>query len=127
MGTDNLVTYNSPEEYVAAMREALWDANRPLAIKLALEAIKHFPEHEEVQKFDYVLNPPPARVVPTSDEERQRFLADDEWILQHRDEYKNRWVGIRNGELVAEAGSLKELIELVGDDNNKDVLITPIY
>ncbi len=36
-------------------------------------------------------------------------------------------VGIRNGSLVAEAGSLKELIELVGDDNNKDVLITPIY
>ncbi len=90
MGTNNLITYNSPEEYVVAMRAALWDANRPRAIKLALEAIKHFPEHEEVQKFDYVLNPPPAFVVPSTPERRQRFLADDEWIRQHRDEYKNR-------------------------------------
>ncbi len=127
MGTDNLVAYNSPEEYVTAMRAALWDANRPLAIKLASEAIKRFPEHEEVQKFDYVLNPPPPRVVPSNPERRQRFIADDEWILQHRDEYKNRWVGLHNGQLVADAGSLKELIDLVGDDNNKDVLITPIY
>ncbi len=51
MGTDNLVAYNSPEEYVAAMRAALWDANRPEAIRLAKLAIKHFPEHEEVHAF----------------------------------------------------------------------------
>lgn len=127
MGKDNLVIYNSPEEYVAAMRAALWDANRPKAIKLASEAIKRFPEHKEVQKFDYVLNPPPARVVPSNPEERQRILADEEWIKQHQDEYKNRWVGIRNGELVESAGSLKELIKRIGADNTKGVLLTPIY
>ncbi len=127
MGTDNLVAYNSPEEYVAAMREALWDANRPLAIKIAREAIKRFPEHEEIQKFDYVLNPPPPRVVPSDPERRQRFIANHEWLKQHRHEYKNRCVGVLNGELLADAASLNELIDRIGSDNIKGVLLTAIY
>jgi len=127
MGRSGLVTYNSPEEYVAAMREALLDANRPLAIRLAGEAIKRFPEHQEIQRFDYVLNPPPPFVVPSTPDERQRVLANHSWLKQHRDEYKNRWVGVRNGELVADAASLNELIECIGEDNIKSVLLTTIY
>jgi hypothetical protein len=57
-----------------------------------------------------------VRAVPVSDEERKSYSdtrKDSKWIETNAEAYRGQWVALRNGELLANAPTRKELGELM--------------
>ena len=69
------------------------------AWKMAVEGLKYFPEHGELKKYEYILAPPKVKSVPR--DPNQNVQADIDWLKHNRLEYRGRWVGIKNGLLLA--------------------------
>ena len=53
------------------------------------------------------------------------ILKNQKWLVDHHQEYSGRWVAIKNGELVADAISAKELLAQV--DSTDNTLLTAVY
>lgn len=118
-------TYNSPEDFISAIKYDFDRGGLHIARKLAFRAIELYPEHEQIKYYAHVLAPPKVTVSPSSPERRQSILADQEWMDKNRFKYIGRWVALRNGELLADAASLDELAAQVGD--LKGIFFTVIY
>lgn len=107
--------YNSPEDFISAIKFDFERGGLHIGRRLAFHALELYPEHEQIKYYAYVLAPPEVKVIPSNPERRQRFLADHEWMKLNRLKFIGRWVAIRNGELLAHATSLDELIAQIGD------------
>lgn len=118
-------TYNSPEDFINAIKSDFDRGGLHIARQLAFRAIELYPEHEQIKYYAHVLAPPKVTVSPSSPERRQSILADREWMDKNRFKYIGRWVALRNGELLADAASLDELAAQVGD--LKGIFFTVIY
>jgi hypothetical protein len=102
-----------PEELTKAIDLALSLEMATLAIKLAQLGGRLFPEHERVQRAARVLAPPVVRSVHPP---RARGLGISmAWLSEHADEYRGRWVAVREGQLLGVADSLGELMPLIGE------------
>lgn len=115
----------TPEGFIEAMEVALKKGDFYTAQGLSIEAGKHYPDHAEVQRYAYILAPAKITTSPSDPERRKTIQANREWIKQNRDKYRNRWVAVRSGELLADASSLDELADKLDDRNN--VLFTVLY
>lgn len=123
--------------FINTVREIKWgsvsaqDAAR--AINLALragtptaaqhiynEGMKSHPNSPELHKFARLFAPKrqAVKTLPPN----PTLNANREWLKSHRAEYRGSWIALRNGELLATATSLDELIRRVGDTAN--VLLT---
>ncbi|WP_374880161.1 hypothetical protein [Microseira sp. BLCC-F43] len=118
-------TYNSPEDFINAIKSDFERGGLHIARQLAFRAVELYPENEKIQYYAYVLAPPKATVVPSNPERRQSIMADRAWMDKNRLNYIGRWVALRNGELLADAASLDELAAKVGD--LKGTFFTVIY
>lgn len=114
---------NSPEDLIRAMRTALERADYETAQQLSLQAVEHYPEHEELLKYAYVLAPPNVRVDKRSSHRHTEVNQD--WVRNNRTQYRGLWVALRNGQLLASARSGDELIAQLSD--TKGVFLTAIY
>jgi hypothetical protein len=93
--------------------------------KIAVEGLKHFPDHAELQKYEHILAPPKVTSVDRGGHPEIR--ADREWMQKNRAEYRGRWVGIKNGQLLAVGNNHDEIIAQVGPIKNTGILVTVIY
>lgn len=118
-------TYNSPEDFISAIKSDFERGGLHIARQLAFRAVELYPEHEQIKYYAYVLAPPKVTVSPSSPERRQSILADQEWMDKNRFKYIGRWVALRNGELLADAASLDDFAARVGD--LKGIFFTLIY
>jgi hypothetical protein len=84
---------------------------------------EHYPNDEQIQKYARVLAPP--RVTRRKVSSDPTIRANRDWLMAHGDEYRGKWVGLRNGELLDSDDSFDELITRIG--NAKDVLITTVF
>lgn len=116
--------YNSPEDFIKAIKSDLARGGLHTARRLAFRGVEVYPHHEILKEYARVLAPPVVKVVPSSPEKRQAVLADREWLKKNRDNYIGRWVAIRAGELLADAASVDELVAKVG--NLKGIFFTVI-
>jgi len=118
-------TYNSPEDFINAIKSDFERGGLQIARQLAFRAVELYPENEKIQYYAQVLVPPKATVVTSNPERRQSIMADRAWMDKNRLNYIGRWVALRNGELLADAASLDELAAKVGD--LKGTFFTVIY
>lgn len=103
----------SPENFAHAAQLALEASAHLAARQISEEGVSRYPDDLELQKYAHILSPP--KVSPSNVPPDPSIGADDEWLKAHRTEYRGRWVALREGKLLGAAGSLRELIELVGD------------
>ncbi|HAX76688.1 MAG TPA: hypothetical protein DCY88_12805 [Cyanobacteria bacterium UBA11372] len=118
-------TYNSPEDFINGIKSDFERGGLHIARQLAFRAVELYPDHEQTQYYAYVLAPPKVTVVPSNPERRKMVAANQDWLRENRIKYLNRWVAVRNGELLADAASLDELVAQI--DDTKDTLITVLY
>ncbi|MCL1465633.1 DUF5678 domain-containing protein [Argonema galeatum] len=121
------MNYTTPEDFIEEMRQALSSGNHTKAEQLSIQAIKHYPDNEDIKKCAYILAPAKATVSKRNDIDREGLKKSREWVNQQRinRKYLNQWVAVQNGKLLAAANSIDELFERVSD--TKNVLFTVIY
>jgi hypothetical protein len=113
------------DDYIRATNLALKVGAHLIARKLAHEGELRFPDNQEMVKIAKILAPVKTLSI------RQTFefelTKNNIWLKRHHDEYKDLWVAIRNGELLARGNSFKEVRNQVGPIKNKGILITKVY
>lgn len=109
----------SKENFIAAIHSALKSGMYSEATRISQEALKCFPEDEEIQKYALVLAPPKVISYKSSAISTGK---NQSWIKEHWREYKGQWVALKNGELLGTAQTMKDLINKVG--KSKDILMT---
>lgn len=82
-----------------------------------------YPDNEQMQKLAHVFAPP--KVTRRAASPDPTIRANRDWLMTHGDEYRGKWVGLRNGQLLDSDDSFDELIRRVGDA--RDILITTVF
>lgn len=100
-----------PEELLRAIDLALSLELAALAIKLAQQGGRLFPEHERIQQATQVLASPVGRIMPGL--QAKDLSASQIWLREHASEYRGQWVAVREGQLLGAAESLQELTAVI--------------
>ena len=98
-------------DFARAIRWALAAGAYLAARNLATQGAEQYPEHQELQKFAYLLAPP--KVIQRDLPPDPSIRADRDWLIAHSHEYRGRWVALRRGELLASAASFNDLADQV--------------
>ena len=109
-------------EFVQAVRLALAAGAHQLARELAIRGRQLYPEHPELRRMARLLAPP--RVVRDDLPPLPSLHTNQAWLRAHADEYRGRWVPLRDGALLASADTARKLWASL--ENPKDVLITKV-
>lgn len=115
-------TARPPEDLLRGVHLALRVGAFSLARELSTEGARQYPHNPELQKYARVLAPP--KVVRSDLAPTPSVKANRNWLKEHVQSYKGRWVALRNGELKGVANSLDELVEQFGD--TKGMLLTRV-
>lgn len=107
------------EDFINTIKLALKVGAHLVAREIASEGVKHHPANQEIQKHGRILAPPKIISSDLPPDPSQKLNRD--WLKAHRGDFRNKWLAIRNGNLLGVADSLKELTEKVNDE---DVLFT---
>lgn len=123
-------TAGEPERFTAVCKTTDW-SRRPAvdferASKLALaagaflaarrlaeEGVRYNPSSGELQKLLVVLSPPKAVRADLPPDSTLR--ANRDWLKQHASDYRGQWVGLRGGQLIGHASTLKALVSQIAD------------
>lgn len=112
--------------YAERIRELVEQERVPAARKLLAEALEHGEPIENLGGWPRVLAP--AKVIKVGGERDIDRGPDFQWLSDHGGEYRNRWVAICRGELLAEDPSLKGLLEKLKDHpSGSKALLQRIY
>jgi len=111
------------DDYIKAIQWALAAGTYLAARHLAAKGAERYPDHAELQKYAHVLAPPTVirRGLPPDPSLR----ANRDWLMRRSDQFRGRWVALRNGELLGSAPSLQSLTQQIGD--TKGILLTKVY
>lgn len=110
-----------PDEMLDVIQLALYLGMPRLAIDMAQEAGKLFPDHEKAQKSAHILAPPVVRGMSPA---RPRGLRESsDWIDKHARQFKGQWVAARRGEFVAAAPTFKELESMIKREPDQDSIL----
>ncbi len=113
----------SPEVFARAVQLALSAGAFRAARSLSAIATTRYPDHAELRKYARVLAPP--KVTRSTRPADPTLKANRDWLMVHGDQYRGRWVALRNGELVDSASSLQLLSDQLRDTNG--LLITKVF
>ncbi|HYM01080.1 MAG TPA: hypothetical protein VEZ90_19130, partial [Blastocatellia bacterium] len=91
------------EGFMRIMRLALKAGAYLDARQVSVDALKRYPDDDEVKKFARVLAPP--RIVASNPRPDPGIRANREWLKAHASEYSGQWVALRAGELLGAARS----------------------
>jgi hypothetical protein len=107
----------TPDDLAHAIDLALHLELATLAITLATEGQRLFPDHPRIQNAGRVLAPPIGRIGPAAP--MQGLGASRTWIRNHADAYRGQWIAVREGTLLGAAPSLKGLLAALGPNHNR--------
>jgi hypothetical protein len=86
----------------------------PLAMDLAQEGRRLFPQDERIRQAAVVLTPPV--ILGARPRQIQDLEASQRWMKEHSSQYKGQWVAVRRGTLLGYAPTLKELYDRIGPE-----------
>lgn len=109
-------------DFISGVQLALQAGAHLAARHLSSEGARLYPENIELQKQARILAP--ARVVARTPTTYPAHRANRDWLKANESEYRDRWVALRDGQLLGTATSSEELLDQVG--KNKDVLLTVV-
>ena len=107
-----MISTKMPEDFIKGIKDAFENGHHLTARQLAFEGVEHYPEHELLLKYAYILAPAMIIEGNPSPEDRKLYR---EWLKHNHFKYRNRWVAIRKGEFVGDALREEELKEQLGD------------
>lgn len=115
-------TRASPDKFAEMVRAALRVGLLVDAHSLVEKGHAMYPEHEDLARLAHLLAPP-RRVGPPVPASSSTSLNYD-WLSSHEAEYKDRWVALRDGQLVKSAPSYQELLDQL--ESSTGVFITRV-
>ncbi|MEM7537110.1 MAG: hypothetical protein AAF639_33360 [Chloroflexota bacterium] len=87
--------------------------------------LERFPKNNVFIRIQPLFSPAPARVVKRRWEPNTpgALQASAKWIREHNDEYEiGHWLAVKDGELIADAPTLKEFDELIESLGGEEIL-----
>lgn len=112
-----------PEDFIRAVHLALAAGAHLAARHLASQGAQQYPSHAELQKYARVLAPP--KLIRRNLPPDPTLGANHNWIKQHGDAYRGKWIALRNGQLLATADSFNALADQFSDPQG--ILFTPVF
>ena len=111
-----------PQDFIRAAQLALAAGAHHAARMLSAQGAQRYPDDRELQKYARILAPPKVirRALPPD----PTLKANRDWLMSKGNQYRGQWVALRNGELLAVAGSLKSLVDEIGDTTG--ILVTKV-
>ncbi len=103
-----------------------FDLDSPKPIETNIDDIflhpaqQQFPTMHEVYNY---LKAPKNTIRPA--QSAAQVLANDQWLKHHQNQYRGRWVALRDGHLLAEAASAADLLKHIESTDN--TLLTVVY
>jgi hypothetical protein len=122
--TANWQSISAPD-FTRAVRLALTAGAYGAARSLAIEGAALYPKYIELQKMAHILASP--EVKGAANQATLGVKANRDWLKSNWDSYRNRWVALREGELLDVADSLDELVEKVGELKGTGILVTKVH
>lgn len=111
----------SSSEITQAIRLALKAGAVMTARQLASKGAACHPEGLLLQKYALLLAPP--ELIRTDLPARPGVQEDLAWFTQHVATHRRRWVALRDGKLVAEGSTLREVLAKVDKESPKEGLL----
>ncbi|HEX9941804.1 MAG TPA: DUF5678 domain-containing protein [Thermoanaerobaculia bacterium] len=111
------------EEFLEEIRQIFNSGTLRGAREVAERGLALYPDHPELRRLHYALRPFEVRV--STDPNHKMFdpTPSYEWLKKNAHAYRGKWVGLQNGELVAAADSLEEVLQAFGDRDPRGSLI----
>jgi hypothetical protein len=111
----------TPESFLEEIEEILNSGTLQGAREVAEQGLVLYPDHPELRQAHHALRPFEVRINP-------RFKISDpsasyEWIKSNSGKYRGQWVALANGELVAVANSLDQILQAVRDRDPGKLLL----
>jgi hypothetical protein len=96
------------------------------AFDLAAKARELYPSHIKIESAYKALSPP--KFIGTRPPQAAGLKKSQAWFKENASHYKGKWVAVNNGNLLAEADSLKELKNVIDEnDMNPSTVIEKIF
>lgn len=112
-------------DFIRAIDLALKVGAHLAARKLATDGAEFHFDCDELQKYARILAPPKMSNRQPSSNAKPKANLD--WLKANRNEYRGKWVAIKDGTLLASGNSHEELITQVGKTKGRGILITNLY
>jgi hypothetical protein len=111
----------TPESFLEEMERIFNSGTLRGAREVAEQGLALYPDHPELRQAHYALRPFEVRSNP-------RFKIADpsasyDWIKNNSGKYRGQWVALSNGELVAAANSLDQILQAVRDRDPGKLLL----
>lgn len=114
----------SADDIIHAIQLAFITGSFLMARKLAELGTEQYPDRKDLKNYHNILAPPKIQVGEIGSD--PTINLNREWITKNWNEYKGRWVALRAGQLLGEADTIKELIDIVGNPKEKGIFITRV-
>lgn len=113
----------TPEIYSQLVKLALEAGAHFAARRLSEQGHKLYPENSQLQYYAKVLAPP--KFIRSYKTSNSSIKNNREWMKKESNNYQDKWVALKDGQLVAFADTFSELSSKVVD--TKDILMTKVY
>jgi len=111
----------TPETFIEEIRRIMNSGTLRGAREVAEQGLALFPDHPKLQHLHHWLRPPEVRSVPGPN--YWDPTPSYEWLKKNAHAYRGKWVGLHNGELVAAADTMEEVLQAFGDRDPRGSLV----
>lgn len=110
------------QEFIQAINQALAAGAHTQARQIAAQAVERYPNDPELARMAQILARPMA--MRRKHKARDSARSNQLWLQQNYATYQDRWVALRDGELLGVADSVQALKASITDFTN--VMVTKV-
>jgi hypothetical protein len=111
----------SPEDFLAEIGAIINSGTLRGAREVAERGLALYPDHAELRRVHHALRPLEVRVNPHFKISDPRPSYD--WLRRNGQDYRGKWVGLDQGELLAVGDTLEELLRSLKGRGSADTVV----